>query len=224
MKISHIYFILILLVCFNEIDGQVLGPELIKHKFEIGYVYKWFNRKLEPHYWVECDWQYRSLFMKYGVDQWLTLSAEGLILNCKSERFPERDYRGYRFGAGIISRIVEAKGFRIALSFHYNEILYFDRSDSACHKSARGFVAAIQVERTFSFYDQNITLWAAPTYACDEITQYLYGHYEPYVDKSLNNWGFAIGTNILLLSHIEPFVHIVYADFIQPRLGIGFQF
>lgn len=236
MKFTCICFLFILLIwCWNETEGQVLGPELEAGSLEIGCIRKWFHRKLEPHFLSGADWGCTSVFIKYGVNQWLKLSAEGAVYNLKSKRSPDGEYRTYVLGAGIVSPILRYKHFRIALAFHYSESFYFQRSPSRYHSNTRSIVSTVQVERTFTVYRQNVTVWVAPGYVSDEIIQYAgrpyyiseeitYYREKMYRNKSLNNFGLAMGTNFLLFGHIEPFFHVVYADFFQPRVGIGYQF
>ncbi|MDH5683758.1 MAG: hypothetical protein OEZ20_04760 [candidate division WOR-3 bacterium] len=226
--ISHLF--LLLLFSSNVTNGQVLGPELKTGKFEIGYFWKNIHRKLKPDFLSGNNWYVESIFMKYGVSNWITLSAEGAVWPIKDDRYPERNYRSYKVGAGIISRVFEIKKFRIALAFHYNEIFYFDRSPyesvdtSTYHKNTRGIISTIQIERIFSFRGQNVTLWISPAYVYDEVLQYSSLNFKTYTDKSFNNFGFVVGANLMLFKHIEPFFHIVYADFFQPRGGIGYLF
>lgn len=231
--ISHLF--LLLLLVSNVTNGQVLSPELKTGKFEIGIFLKYFHRKmkyiLNPEiFWHNDDWADFSLFIKYGVNRFITLSSEGAVYHVKDTRHPDRNYRNYIIGAGIISRIFEIQEFRIALSFHYNEIFSFDRAPYekgdtyTYHKNTRGVIGMIQVERSFSLYGQKLNFWAGPAYVYDEGLQYSSLYFKPYIDRSFNNFGFVVGANFMLFKHLEPFFHIVYADFFQPRLGIGYQF
>jgi hypothetical protein len=237
MRFKYAYCLSILLLFYcSEANGQVLGPELKTGKFEIGIFQKYFHRKMKdisssPEiYWHNGDWADFSLFIKYGVNRFITLSSEGAVYHVEYNRYPDRNYRTYIIGAGIISRIFEIKEFRIALSFHYNEIFGFDRAPYESgdtftyHKNTRGVIGTIQIERSLSFHGQNVTLWVAPAYVYDEIIQYSSLHFIPFTDKSFNNFGFVLGVNLMLFQHLEPFFHIVYADFFQPRGGIGYQF
>jgi hypothetical protein len=168
--------------------------------------------------------------MKYGINRFITLSAEGAVYNVKDNTYPERNYRDYIIGAGIISRIFDINEFRMALSFHYNEIFSFDRAPYESghiytfHSNTRGVIGVIQVEKSFSFHSQNVTLWIANAYIFDEYIFYSSWDFIPYTYKSVDNFGFILGVNLMLFKHIEPFFHIVYADFFQPRVGIGYQF
>ena len=81
-----------------------------------------------------------------------------------------------------------------------------------------------QFEFTFSRYGQDIAFWVAPGYFYDEITQYPYGSHEKTFDKSSNNFGVAFGYDFLLFNHINPFFYFTYADYLQPTIGIGYQF
>ena len=42
--------------------------------------------------------------------------------------------------------------------------------------------------------------------------------------ESQENLGMAAGTDFLFWSHLEVFVHVLYANYLQPRIGVGYQF
>ncbi len=225
MKSKWMLYLLFLPLFFpNEIEAQVLGPELKTGKFEIGFTWKWFHRKLDHNYSLDWDWGGHSIFVKNGINEWFTLSVEGFICAYKHKKFPDRDYRDIYIGFGIIYRFCEINHFQMVLAFHYNERFCFDRSDSRFHKDIRSIIGSFQIEHKFTLLKQNVTLWGGPSYVSDKIIQYPWGTHISVVDKSFNNLGFAVGVNFLLFNHIEPFFHIVYADFFQPRLGIAYQF
>lgn len=127
-------------------------------------------------------------------------------------------------------RVLKIKDFRITLALHYNEIFGFDRAPYeegdtfTRHVNTRGIIGTIQIERSFPLNGQNVTLWLSPAYVYDEVLQYSSLNFKTYTDKSFNNFGFVVGANLMLFKHIEPFFHIVYADFLQPRGGISYQF
>lgn len=224
MDIKSSHLVLLFVLCgFCAVHGQILGPGLKSQKFEIGYIYRWFHRRTQdPAY--EPDWASEAIFMKYGITDWLTISAEGLVFKNMGSGFPDRDYREYNIGAGTALQILKVEFLQIGFSFHYYESFSFDRSEDTYHKRTNGFMGAIPVEYPFSLLNQNIILWIAPIYVYDEILNYSYGSYDPIVSKSQNNWGGVVGINCLLFRHFEPFFHLVYADFFQPRVGIGYQF
>lgn len=225
MKSKWMLYLLFLPLFFpNKIEAQVLGPELKTRKFEIGFTGKWFHRKLNHDYSSDWDWGGLNIFVKNGINEWFTLSVEGFIDVYKSKKFPDRDYRDIYIGFGIIYRFCEINHFQMVLAFHYNERFCFDRSDSRFHKDIRSIIGSFQIEHKFTLLKQNVTLWGGPSYVSDKIIQFPWGTHTSVVDKSINNLGFAVGVNFLLFNHIEPFFHIVYADFFQPRLGIAYQF
>lgn len=219
---KHILIIIILLS--YQIHGQVLGPEMNTGKFEFGFSLKRFHRIVEPGFPKERSWAYPAFFIKYGLNQRLTISAEGYLLNHDSKQYPNRDYRTYIIGAGVIFHILKIKNFRIALTSHYCEMLGFDRSEIEYHKSTQSIVMSIQFEQTFSSEGQYATFWFSPLYAYDMTIEYPWWSDITVKNKSSNNLGYAFGSNFLAFEHISLFYHIVYADFFQPRIGIGYQF
>ena len=216
-----LFQILMLIFLTVELQGQILGPELTDGAFEIGCAYKRFHRKVNHE---DFDWGNQSVFFKHGITDWLTLCCEGLITVGKDNRFPERNYRDLYIGAGVIVRLFRIGDLSIATAYHYSERFMFDRSVARFHKDTRSRVCIFQLEYTVSVLSHKGTIWAGPGYILDEVIQFPWGTNHRVADKSKDNVGFAVGTNVLLFDHIEPFFHLVYADYYQPRLGIGWQF
>lgn len=225
MRTKHVWYLCILaLLCWNEGKGQVLGPEVRTGSLGIGYFRKWVHRRLEPHFLSGADWKSALLFMKYGPHQRLTLSVEGYVAdNQKYERYPNSVYCFYTIGAGISVCVLQTKGLRTTFGLYYNEMLFFDKSVLAHHHNIREILGAIQIEKVFSLSGQNLALWLGPVYVKDEVMQYRHRHQTVRKNTSFDNFGFALGANLLMLDHLEPFFHFVYVDFFQPRLGIAYR-
>ena len=102
MKSKLIFSVLLLLLCFNSIHGQVLGPGLESKKFEIGTYAKWFHRHWDSGFTPDTPWRSNLIFLKYGINKWFTITAEGIVFTYTAPKFPGRDYRIYKIGAGII--------------------------------------------------------------------------------------------------------------------------
>ncbi len=200
-------------------SAQVLGPVVPSRTFEIGYIQKWFHRKMEDK---PYDWGMHALYIKYGVYPSVTFSAEGIIYDNPSERFPDRDYRSYVFGVGITAGGLDFAGISPTFSLHYNEKLSLDRSRDRFHKSTRGIIGSMQLEYKFDIYDQNLRIWLGPAYVYDMV--YHYPTAVTISSKSVDNFGFICGVNILFVKHFDCFAHVVYANYFQSRYGIGFRF
>jgi hypothetical protein len=211
--------ILLILLIASAGNSQVLAPELSSGAFEMGYMYKWFHRDMFQIY----HWSIASIYARYGVGNCLTLSAEGLISNFTDSKFPDRDYRGYVVGCGATMHVLTLGSFRFAVSFHYNERFSFDRSESRYHKDTRGVLVFLQSERSFFFRRGELVIWLGPAFVYDEFLQNVYGYYDPVHDKTHNNLGFICGLNIVLLRYVDMFTHVVYADYLQPRVGVGIR-
>jgi hypothetical protein len=218
---KYISYTLILILLFLATSGaQVPGPVIPVRVFEIGVVQKTFHRDMIDQ---DYDWNIISLFVRYGICSSITISAESFIHDKDDKKFPDRDYYDYVFGIGITAGGVSFKGVCPALSVHYNERLSFDRSEFRYHKNTRGIIGAIQLEREFNMWNQNIRIWLGPAFVYDIIYQYPTNG-SIVLCKSKNNFGFICGTNILFIKHFDCFAHVVYANYWQPRFGIGFRF
>lgn len=206
-------------------NGQVLGPELSTGNAEIGYFHAWYHRNFDKDSPCENSAQSGTIYLKQKLHNTVTLFLESMITNYDYVKgFPERDYRRFTIGAGIVFRIFSFKSNLFAVSIHYKEWMSFDRSRDRYHQNSRNLSIAIQTEREFEFHNQLIFLWGGPAYIWDQVKQYPGSPYIPYTDESYNNVGFAVGVNTLIYKHLDPFIHIVYADYLQPRIGLGYQF
>ncbi|MEO0096364.1 MAG: hypothetical protein ABIL66_10820 [candidate division WOR-3 bacterium] len=227
MKFKHHFCILLLLLIYCSLTGgQVLSPVLKKGEFEAGYTQKWFHRKMQPDYVTGIDWYAGTVFIRYGVARRFTFTAEGIVSPYVQEKVSGCDCRIYALGSGFACHIWQFDASQIAVLFHYIEYFWFDQSALQYHFNIRGVVGSIQFGHPFLFANQKIIGWVAPTYIYDESIRirYPYGPGLVLKDKSFNNLGFSVGCNMVLLRQFAVFVHLVYADFLQPRLGIGYKF
>jgi hypothetical protein len=217
--------ILITVAITEQASGQVLGPELRTGNTEIGYFHAWYHRNFDRDSPYENSAQSATIYLRQKLHNAVTLSLESMITNYDYVKgFPERDYRRFTIGAGIVFRIFSFKSNLLAVSIHYKEWMSFDRSRHRNHQNSRNLSIAIQTEREFELHNQLIFFWGGPAYIRDQVKQYPDSPYIPYTDESYNNVGFAVGINSLIHKHFDPFVHIVYADYFQPRIGLGCQF
>ncbi|MGB9722247.1 MAG: hypothetical protein ACPL28_12305 [bacterium] len=223
MKLKHNFCILsLLLIGFSE--GQILSPAIKKSTFEVGYTQKWFHRKMEPGYLTGIDWYSGTVLLRYGITRWFTITIEGIVSPYVKEKISDSNDRVYVIGAGIACRVLQFNTRQIGASFQYIEHFWFDQSETRYHSNTRGVLGAIQFTQRFSISNQEIMGWIAPAYIYDESIQYPYGQSLGLKDKSFNNFGFALGCDAVLIHRLSSFVHFVYADFFQPRVGIGCRF
>jgi hypothetical protein len=163
--------------------------------------------------------------MKYGLGERLNLSAEGFIADGDGGvKYPDRNFRYYHVGCGVLFRIHEISSLRIALAVSYGENLWFDTSRSQYHKQTKSVMAALQVERTFLIAEQIATLWGGPAYISDELIEYPWGSYQGVRLESYNDFGAVFGIDFLILDHIHIAPYLVYADYFQPRFAVGYRF
>ena len=212
--------IVLMALLLSLLMSQVVGPEIPSRNFEIGFFQKYFHRDMG---W-EITWQIPSIYIRYGLFNCLTLSVEGLVTNSTEDIYTGRDYRHYTIGGGITFYTFCCKNFHIAVSFHYNERISFDRSVYSYHKNTRGIIGALQIEREFKYNNHSVVFWLGPAYVFDECFQNIYGHYDAYHVTSDDNFGAILGANCVLFKRISVFGHIIYADYLQSRYGFGYRF
>jgi hypothetical protein len=217
------YVILLsILFCLKATHGQVLGPTLQSRDFEVGYQYKFFHRKLTTDY-RENEWTCNSIFVRYGVNKWITLSGELSVFLQFHPESTDSDYRLYVFGMGVTSRAVKFGNFHLGFTFHYCENLLFDRSQLSWHHVYKNFVGGMQLDYDVHIKTHHIMITVLPGYFYDEDALYSCSTHDIYIEKSQNNIGLMAGVNVLFMDHVDIFGHFVYADYFQPRIGVALR-
>lgn len=220
-----LYIVVILLACAAPLaHAQILSPALDRHKLEIGYTHKWYERDFETVYLGETSWSAGAIYLRYGTCRWATLTFEGGISNVHHPDFEDMDYRRYTIGAGLTAIAYRWSTYRIDVSGHYSEIFDHDRSENQLHKNIRDLTFAIQVEKFFTVDEQSVVLWAGPAYVYNQSRQYPWQSSTPVKNDTSGNFGFVFGANVVLFERLSLFTHGVYAGEIKPRVGIGVQF
>jgi len=204
--------------------AQVMSPSLERHTFEIGCMYKWYERDFESSFIGRENWSSGAVYLRYGACRWATISFEGGVSTVHNDDFEGIDYRRYTIGGGLTVPCYRRADWQVEVASHYSEIFDHDRSENEFQKDVRDFVFAIQVERFFSVRDQAVIVWGGPAYVYDRSLQYPGGTYLPRKDDTSHNLGFVVGANAVLFERVNVLLHVVYADTFQPRLGAGIRF
>jgi len=214
--------VLLLATSWVGASAQVIGPVLSKSSLELGYIYKWYHRDMEPNTPVEKDWEVASFFVRYGGTSRLTLSLEGGLWNVEHDDFPGMEFRRYTVGGGVGIRVLEVAGIGFSAFGHYNEVLDYDLSPPAFHKQTWGLNLGVLAEWSMTWKEQVLGIWGGPAYTLDESKNHAWNvRTFAYEDESATELGFVVGVNAVLWGRIVPSAHVVYADYFQGRIGIA---
>ena len=138
---------------------------------------------------------------------------------------PDRNYRAYLIGTGLNYRLPYTGKYQIYLSFNYHERFDFDRFLRGPSKKTVNIAVVSSIGREFALSKYKIYFWLGPGYFKDKLTQYSRIFINNIITvKSLNNFGIATGTDVLIYNHYNIHIHFVYADFLQPRVGFAYEF
>ena len=211
----------LLSVLCTDIFGQVLGPELKAKQISFGFAAEKYKRKLDPNYKDGNSWGVPAVYVAAAISGRISICAEGFILHLKDSQRPVRDYYGYSIGAGITGRLLSINACRVIGTIHYSNTFWFDRSRERYHKNPRSFIGVLQLARTMNISSREVTLLLGPAYVYDELIEYPYGTWHPLTSKSFNNIGGVASVNVVLLKCINYTLSVVYADYFQPRFGLG---
>ena len=204
----------------------LLSPPTEAGKFSLGATELWFHRDTE---WtddsspVEEKYNLGAFWAKYGFHEHLTMFAEFALLDGD----PHNEGVSYRYinlGVGANVLLVEFQDFYVSALGNYFENFQHDNQESNRHATTRHWAVLLQVGRKFPLGSQHVLdAWWAPAYISDE--QAFDGGAAPAsTNESQENFGVAAGGDFLFWGHLEVFAHVVYANYFQPRLGMGYRF
>lgn len=215
------FYLLIILGCTTPTFCQSIERLLDKKGVEVGCAFRWYDRYFASDY-GRIKWGINNLVLRYGFTEWLTGSLEGYISNNHDNKFPDRDYRDYTYGFGFGSKIWAIDNFQVIFGIHYLERLDFDRSANQYHKLQGCFFATLKFQQRFYLSSAELLLFLSPAFVRDQLDEYTPGCSGSAV--SVHNFGISIGFDILAYQHVHLVAQILFADYWQPRLGIGYVF
>lgn len=213
----------LLIASASVATAQIMGVNLNRGALQMGYMHKWFHREMEPNMPAEMRWEVGTYFLRYGGFDWLTLSFEGGLLEFENDDFVGLKYRRFAVGAGVVTRFYRYRNWNLSGSFHYNEVWDHDDSPNHFHKRTRGTIAGLQIDRTFGYRGQSLALWMGPAYVVDVGENYPWDSTTPIRNESSSNFGIVGGAELVLFRHLAGIAYVVYADHLQPRLGVAYQ-
>jgi len=205
-------------------SAQPAGPELASGEFELGFNIERNHRNVRPRNDEEIKSGLTDVFFRYGVNRQLTISGEGMIAQWDFDPSLEGDFRVFVIGAGMTAGLGRIKGYRFAVVIRYVERFDFDSSVHREHLDIQGTTVAVLVERSYTLGNNAADLWAGPGYFFDEFTYYHRDWIRADTQRSYRNLGFDVGADIVLINHVKPYLYLVYADYLQPRFGVGYVF
>lgn len=204
----------------------LLTPPAEKGTFTVGFTELWFRRDQEwTNGWgVDKDkYNLGAVYAKYGVINRLTAYAEFALYNGDPHN-QGISYRHFNLGAGANAIVYRTHDIDISVLFNYFENFQHDNQESRCHSTTRHWAGLIQLTQTYELSKKGHVLeaWIGPGYFRDEQT--FSGACTPGGKKSVDNFGLALGLNFVFWNHLEVFTHVLYANYVQPRLGVGYEF
>lgn len=206
--------------------AMLLTPPTKPGRFTLGATEMWIHRDLE---WtgepdvLEGKYNLGAIWAKYGIHRRLTFFAEFALLNGDPHN-TGTSRRYYNLGLGANVLLFDFEDFYVSGLVNYLEAFQHDNQEYARHSVARHFVALLQIGREFPLgTDHTLTAWWGPAYVSEEGEEEEAGFADVQYE-SQNDFGGAVGLDVLFWDHLEFFTHVVYADYFQPRLGIGYRF
>lgn len=218
---SHLNIAIIFIFISTPIFSQTIETLIGKERFEIGIDRRFYKRDFTNDD-QQFYWDNSNIVVRYGFTEWLTGSLEGFIGRMGKDNFPNRNYYSYRLGCGLGIEIFEIDDYKLMLGIHYLENLDFDKSESNYHKAQTSLVTTLGINKTFIFEPVELIIFVYPAFVQDKV--YEYTPRFDYSDTSVNNFGVIVGTDVLAYEHYRLIAEILYANYWQPRFGLGYIF
>jgi hypothetical protein len=206
-------------------SAQPSGPELGARQFVLGLNIDRYHRNIRPRTDREVSYGLMDVFMGYGINRHVSFSAEGIIVQWNSCACDQpRLIHTYILGLGITAGLIQMGNYRLAAVARYVERFDYDKSSYREDENLRGISIIGQVERSFIIKGNAGNFWLGPGYFSDQIIFYYPDWLRTDKQSSYHNLGFTAGADILLFHHLKPYLYAVYADYVQPRFGLGYLF
>jgi hypothetical protein len=217
---------LMLVFAANTAYAILLSPPAKQGKFSLGATELWFHRDSE---WddrggsVEDEFNLGAFYARYGAHRHLTVFVEFAILNGDPHN-EGTSYRHINLGVGVNALLVDYEDFFVCALVNYFENFQHDNQESNCHSMTRHWAVVLQFAKTFPITSRHeTTVWWGPGLIKDRQI-FDGGACVNGSKETKNNLGVAVGMDFLFWQHLEVFGHVVWADYFQPRVGIGYQF
>lgn len=201
--------------------SQTIERSLDQGKFEIGIDYRYFKRNFSEGF-KQLEWYNSNLVLRYGITEFLTFSFEGFVGKNSADNFPDRNYYDYRLGLGFGLKIISISNLNIMFGIHYLENLNFDKSENNYNKLQKSLITALGVQQSINFSSMDLLVFAYPTFVIDKVFEYTPLFHSS--GTSLNNFGVIVGADLLAYEHFHFIAEVLYADYYQPRFGVGYIF
>ncbi|MDP3150943.1 MAG: hypothetical protein Q8N83_17635 [Ignavibacteria bacterium] len=214
---------ILITIFLQESSGQILRTTLKQGEFEMGVAYKQFERKQLPGFVDGTMWSMGVIYTCYGVSNWLSTSIEGIVWpNSPTHADDQRELTTYSLGFGLNAKVYQIHDYQFLVDFLYSESFDFDQSSIGNNQQNKNLLIALRVAWPINVFNQPMIIWLGPSYAYDEYVGY--PRRVRHLSKSIRNFGVSLGCDVLLFEHISVLPHIVFANFIQPRVGLGYRF
>jgi hypothetical protein len=211
---------LLIVVLSTPAVGQDLGRLIGEGEAELGYTLRWFERDVESEYDNPVTWFTPVFQLRYGLTSWLTFSVEGNITVDANSKYPERDYRDLMLGGGITISMVTRKDLNIFGSVLYSEMQSLDRSIYRHDKQVQSVLTGIGVQHTFAIQRILFSTFISPVYVYDVVKDYTDSYNS--TGTSQDNFGLSLGLSVTAFDHASIFGQVIFANYWQPRMGLGY--
>lgn len=215
-----------MLALVSSLGGQGLGSGSALGSFEVGLLTQDIARQLVDELGAsgEARWGRGVLFVSVAPRSHVRVSAGGAVwYEGASDRFPTRRYRRSTLGITMKIGAWRAGRSEIGATLGAHSLFDFDESGEAYHKRSTRIFGAAVISHGFPLAGQDASAWIAPAYLRDVVHDYPYGGRAKRA-VSQGNVGLVVGGEILIASHLRPYLEGTFARHLGTEFGLGYRF
>lgn len=215
---------LVMILQQGSVDAQSIGRVLPKGDFEIGMANRYYHRNFSSGWPPSNDWTANTIYLDFGVTNWLALTAEGYDFKRPKANYPESDYKEFHLGVGVTAKISEIKSFHILAGVHYDENINEDLSVNRWDLADKNFIGSVVLQKRFSIKPVECDLFAGPTFVWSEFDNIPPPPFRIKRAVSTHNLGLSLGLDLVIFRHAHVALRAAYADYWQRSLEAGYIF
>ena len=219
----HIFLLAVaIMVGSTSARAQIVAPGMNPHALDIGYAMRWFHRDVTAPPLDDAQWDVASFYVRLGVFEWLTVTAEAGTWNIEHDDFPGQLFERYVIGGGLAGDIFHSNAWTLSVTASYSEVWDNDETFYSFDKRVYRTIVAAPVSRQMLRGTVGIDLWVAPLFIDDVIENTYFGT-EVFRDEPDQHWGVLAGTELVFWRHATLLLSAQYVDYAEGLAGVAFR-
>lgn len=209
----------------GNISAQTSGTFLPVKHIEVGFSYKMFQREFVKEFVSGKNhtyWDIPAAYGKYRVNEWINVNIEGAVYLTMNNEPPGRNYINYHIGGGYEVQFLKLFDLNILSVVQLDYNVNHDWSKNKVNKNQQYLFIGLKAEKVFTIDNFKTSISLIPAYIYNKLTN------ESAIctasSETKNNFGAALGVSVLASENFNIGMQVVYANYFQPQIAIGYVF